>query len=116
MEDTVKTSQKGLAIFTGSALETGGQVSVHISEWYLLEFIWDYSGKWNLSNNQYHLSMSSPEGRRKIEILPSHQDSIILGVWILKKGYYTEQNKILFQINPPWVNRVWLGNIKNSYK
>ena len=51
-EDTVKLAQEGLNIFAGEVRETEGQVSVQKNKWYLLEFSWDPSVKWHLSNSK----------------------------------------------------------------
>ena len=42
-------------------METGGQVSVKKIKWYLLEFIWDLSGKYHLANSKAHLSLQTQE-------------------------------------------------------
>ena len=56
-EDTVTLAQEGLNIFAEEAREPGGQVSVHKTNWYLLDFTWDPSGKWNLVNKKDNISL-----------------------------------------------------------
>ena len=74
-------------IFEGYMREKVGQVSIHKTKYYLLEFVWDSSGKWYLSKNQYHLSLTSPGVRRTVEILPKHHYSRII------YRFYPDNNK-----------------------
>ena len=58
---TIKLAQSGLDIFSGATQATGGQVNVNKIKGYLLEFKWDATIKWRLSENKADLLLNTPE-------------------------------------------------------
>ena len=62
----IKLSQSGLDLFSGAAQKTYEKVSVYKTKWNLLEFKWDATGKWILSDNKAVLFLNPPDGLQKI--------------------------------------------------
>ena len=113
-EYTIKLSQSGLDIFSGVDQKIDGKVRVNKTKWYLLEFKWDATGKWSLADTKAGLFVNPPDGLQKIERLPPSQASIIICVWIVPDGSWTEQTNQLRAITSLWENIVRPGHIRES--
>ena len=95
---TIKLDQYSLNLILGSVIATGGQLSASKTKWYLLEFIWDTSGKWRLEDQSTNLKIDSQYGRIPIQWLPYSQASRILEVWITPDVSSKEQTSQLKKI------------------
>ena len=56
---TIKLSQSVLDLFSGAAQKTYGKACVNKTKWYLLEFKWDATEKWSLSDNRAGLFLQA---------------------------------------------------------
>ena len=85
--DTVKSSQEILNLFTRAPRATGGQIRTSKTKCYLLEFLWDLYEKLRLSDNSPKLTIDSKDVRKSIECLLTSQAYRILGVWKLQMDH-----------------------------
>ena len=69
-KETMKLSQEGMDLFSGSDHTTGGQVIVKKTKWYLLEFKSYKAEKWRLAENKADLFLHTPIGPQEIELPP----------------------------------------------
>ena len=60
----------------------GGKFSHRKPKWYLLEFIYNSSGRWKLENNDSDITVTTNNKKDTIERVPPSQASQITGVRI----------------------------------
>eukprot|EP00957_Ditylum_brightwellii_P110358 8417136-Ditylum_brightwellii.AAC.1 len=99
-------AQKQNNWYEALARATGGQVSPVKGKksWYLIEFKWHKSGKWQLIDKEGKITVKTAHGRRKVNRLPINMAQEILGVWIAPSGCSKQQTKALQKKTEAWAD------------
>ena len=63
----MRASQKGLDIFSGSGLVTGGQINV--KKWHQFEFLWNVAVRLCIAINGSQIYLTSTEGTNIVDLL-----------------------------------------------